>query len=438
YPAMAPTMRPAEASPGSDAGAEILGMVRSWHWQDGLHPVLVLGWIAQGFVAGALKWRSHIICDGPRGSGKSTLMDLIKGLMHKGWMVTASDVSPAFVYQKMQTRAQPVYFDEFEGGGDPRRKEAVLTILRQASSGGMVGRGGDDHKSHEFPVQFPAMLSSIIPVNLPSQDESRMARVQLLPLEDRSLDHETRLPDLSPARLTRLGCALMRRMMDQWHRWPATLAAYKRALEEHAGFEARLQDTYGTLLACADLALYDSLPSADEIADKARALLAMLAPQLAESERDQDRCLMHLLQSTIDRGQGARRTVAGWLRQTAAFDADGNVDTAKRREAREALATVGLRPVVEISDRPGAERGDRTLLAADARALMVANDHPGLARIFNDTPWPGKAGTAGAWVTALRRCNGARATDKPMKVGNIAKRGTIVPVAQVMDWDDAG
>ena len=437
YPAMAPTMRPAEDPESGDAAAEILGMMRSWHWQHPLQPMLVLGWVCQGFVGGALRWRSHVICDGPKGAGKSTLMELIAGLMPKGWLLTASDVTPAAVYQLMQGKAQPVFFDEFEAGVDPRRKDAVLTILRQASSGGTVRRGGDDHKAHSFSVQFPAMISSIVPVSLPAQDESRMARVQLLPLEERSLDQETRMPDISPKRMNRLGARLMRRMLDQWHRWPATLAAYKRALEEQAGFDSRLQDTYGTLLACADLALYDSLPDADEIADKARALAEALAPQMAENERDQDRCLVHLLQSTIDRGQGARRTVTSWLRQAAAFDQDGAVDFGRRKDAREALASIGLRALVERGDAPGTPK-DASLLPVEARALVVANDHPGLSRIFHDTPWPGKAGAQGAWVTALRRCEGAEITTKPMKIGSVAKRGTIVPVARFVDWDDVG
>jgi hypothetical protein len=429
-PAMPPSTRPHIEQQNIDAGAELLGVLSTWNWRDGLHAYLVLGWIAQGFLTGALRWRTHIICDGERGTGKSSLMEMIERLFGN-WLLKSSDVTPAAIYQLMAGRAQPLFLDEFEAGMNPKRKADVVGVLRQASSGGVVLRGGDDHIGRAFSVQFGAFLTSIVPVSLQSQDESRMARVQLAPLADK--EHPAPLPDISPQRMGKLGQKIMRRVVDQWARWPATLNAYRRALETHAGFDARMQDTFGTLLAAADLLLYDSLQHDDELKPLALDVLRMVAPARDESDQDQDRCLSHLLQAQVDRGVGVRRTVASWLKQAAAFDMDGRPDLDKRKEARDALGVVGLKPIVEIDPVT-----DRALLPIDRRAVVVCNEHQQLARIFHDTPWPGAAGAQGSWVTVLRRVTGATVPKQPMKIGGMNRRGTVVPVGALIDWDEAG
>jgi hypothetical protein len=430
-PAMPPSTRPDIAGQSVDVGAELLGLLSTWNWRDGLQAYLVLGWIAQGFVTGALRWRTHIICDGERGTGKSSLMEMIERLFGN-WLLKSSDVTPAAIYQLMAGRAQPLFLDEFEAGMNPKRKADVVAVLRQASSGGVVLRGGDDHIGRAFSVQFGAFLTSIVPVSLQSQDESRMARVQLARLADKE-DGGAPLPDISPQRMGKMGQRLMRRMVDQWPRFGTTLAAYRRALETHAGFDARLQDTFGTLLACADLLLYDTLQHDDELRPIALDVQRMVAPARDESDQDQDRCLAHLLQAQVDRGVGVRRTVASWMKQAAAFDIDGRPDMDKRKEARDALGVVGLKPVVEVDAVT-----DRALLPVDKRSILVCNEHQQLARIYHDTPWPGAAGAQGSWVTVLRRVTGASATKQSVKIGGMNRRGTIVPVGTLIDWDEAG
>ncbi|MFZ4687868.1 MAG: hypothetical protein ACOYLS_01390 [Polymorphobacter sp.] len=435
-PAMPPATRPAVEAEGLDVGAEMLGLLNTWHWRDGLQAMLVLGWICQGFVTGALRWRTHIICDGERGTGKSSLLEMIERLFGN-WLLKSSDVTPASIYQLMAGRAQPLFLDEFEAGMNPKRKAEVVGVLRQASSGGVVLRGGDDHIGRSFSVQFGAFLTSIVPVALQSQDESRMVRTQLLPL-DQKADATGVMPDISKPRMAKMGARIMRRMIDQWPRFPATLAAYKRALEAHPGFDARLQDTYGTLLACADLMIHNTLLYDDDLAPIAADVARMVAPARAESDKDQDRCLVHLLQSQVDRGVGVRRTVASWLKQAAAFDNEGKIDLDRRRDAVAALGVVGLKPMVE-RDPSGKVTGkvDRDLLPIAQRAIVVCNEHPQLARIYHETPWPGVPGAPGSWVTVLRRVTGAEVPAQSLKIGGMNRRGTIVPVGLLIDWDEA-
>jgi hypothetical protein len=418
YPSCPGTLRPAREPQKNDVAEELLTILNTWNWQSPLHAYLTLGFMAQGFVAGAVPWRTHLYVDGEAGSGKSTLQRLIRGVFHR-WCLDTTDTTAAALYQLMQGRAQPVLIDEFEPGDNPMRKQATLQALRQASSGGRVSRGGDQHVGRTFSVQFPALLTSIVTIPLPPQDESRIVRARLDPVQP-----GTMVPNLSLARLSELGTKLMRRLLDQWPRFGDTFAAYRGALRQYAGFDDRLQDTYGTLLACADLALNDFAPSGDDLHDLASQIAALTAPMQAEKLSDNARCLQHLLDMTIDRGAGVRRTVASWLVEAHADlsvsksnQLNYNVDNTQQ-PAQDALAGIGLR-LVEI--------------APDMFGLFVANTHPALTRIYMDTSWPGKAGAAGAWRDVLRRIPGAVAHG-PTRLGGAIHRGTLVPLNGFIQW----
>lgn len=413
YPAAPPTLRPARQAQNGDAAGELLDLLKTWNWQDPLMPRLALGWIGQGFVAGALGWRTHGICDGERGSGKSSLLKLVEGIF-SSWLLATSDTSAAALYQLMAGRGHPVFIDEFEAGDDPQRKAKVVQLLRQASSGGQVLRGGDDHVGKQFTVQFPAFLTSIAPVALQPQDESRMVRFKLLPLPEGSA-----APDLSAKRLEKLGARLMRRMLDQWPRFEKVSAIYRATLEEIAGFDARLQDTYGALLACAEMLLNDGDPDPVDIGDLCERLATSVQPARAEELSDQMRCLEYLFGTLVDRGGGPKRSVASWVRQTQAVNTFKEPDHDARREANKALGVIGL--AVEAA-------GDGTF------SLFVSNNNPQLVRIFDGTPWPGSAGSKGAWAHVMRRIEGATAAG-PMRVGGMLTRGTMVPISGI-DWED--
>src|SRR3546814_9454286 len=103
-----------------------------------------------------------------------------------------------------------------------------------------------------------------------------------------------------PAALEQWGHQLRRRVADQWHRYADTLAAYQKKMFE-LGLSARDQDTYGVLLACADLALHDSTPDPICLTDDSQRVeeyVAMLAPSLdssrGEAEDQSARCMRRL------------------------------------------------------------------------------------------------------------------------------------------------
>lgn len=417
YPAYAPSMRPHAKPQTQDAGQELHAMLKTWQWAHPAQSLFALGFVAQGFVVGALDWRTHMIVDGERGSGKSSLQKLLARL-YGSWLLSTSNTSGPALYQLMGGRAQPISIDEFEAGDNPQRKMAVVEILREASSGGNIARGGDNHVGRLFSVNFPALLTSIVTISLKPADESRMVRGALLALKDGAV-----APDLSSEKMGKLGTRIMRRMLDQWPRFAETYDVYKRSLALYAGLDQRGQDTYGTLMACADLLLADHVPTLESLQTMVGDVAAMLAPARAEALGDQERCVEHLLSSAIDTGGGVKRSVASWIKQTQQINEHGHPDLDLRNTASRSLATAGLR-VDELADDMGGV------------SLFVSNTHPALTRIFDATPWPGAAGASGSWVGVLRRLPGAYPPKLPKKINGHSTRGTYVPLADLVDWVD--
>lgn len=417
YPASAPLPRPIDDQELSrQAGPAALKIITSWQWRrrrDQLNgggadidALLMLGWITSAMLGAALGWRSMCWVTGDATTGKSTLLgDFVKGLF-AAWLLGTSDASAAGIWQTIGYSALPVAFDELEAQEDPRRAQQIITLARQAASGGRIMRGGSDHKSTEFTARSSFLFSSILIPPLLNQDRSRLA---ILELEE--LPQGRAAPDLSKARMLALGRALSRRMVDMWPQLNERLQTWRQALMA-VGHGGRGADQIGTLLACADLALNDQPPSGDELAEICALLRAEDMAERDDAAPDHARCLAHLLTSTLEvYRSGALSTVAEWLR--SAMSTQPSNSLYEKSEAEKALGNHGLK------------------LHRDAGGewLAVANSHQGLARLFAATHWAARSGASGVWMQALRRLPGAATGN--LRFNGVGARATLLPIAVV-------
>lgn len=407
-----PSPLPAPAGDGGP-GAALLGMLRTWSMRRGeVDAVLMLGWIGSAMIGGALDWRPLIWITGGRGTGKSTLHKLLKLVLDDA-LIETSDATEAGIRQKQRRGAIPVAIDEIEAEEDNRRMQNVVKLARQAASGGKALRGGHDHQGVEFTVQCAFLFSSILMPPLLGQDRSRMAIIELA-----ELPAGAPAPTLEAKRWREIGAQLRRRLVDGWARFGTTLEFYRAELTAR-GHSARGADQFGTLLACADILLNNG----DPCSDAAEAWVSKLeAATLAEADddvRDEERCLQHLLSSSVDpyRG-GARRTLGHWLRVAARDFAepslleDGSGDQPDEDAAIKLLGTYGLKVVPEDGKR----------------YVAIANQHNGLSQIFAGTHWAARSGATGVWVQALRRLPGAERSKKTLYFGGVYAKATIVPL----------
>lgn len=419
YPAYDRVPRPHDRpQPSGERGpaAELLSILRTWNWRNkGIDELLLLGWYCASKIGGAVKWRPVAWVTGDTQSGKSTLQEAIDRLSDGG-LVHAAEASAAGVWQKLGHSSLPVAIDEQEAEKDNRKLQALVKLARLAASGGLILRGGADHSSAEFSARSCFLFSSILVPPLLGQDRNRMAILEL-----DGLAGETP-PDLSPARLAELGRKLLRRMVDGWSRWPETLENYRVALAR-AGHSARRCDVFGTLLAAADLALFDEGEADQDIEQQlARRLEHVAASDLEDAKSDQDRWLGFLLSSVLPlEGVGMRRAIGEWI----ALECENEIGHPDAIEASRLLGLHGLK-VMRDPQRKNAPTH-----------LAVSNDHQGLMRVHENTHWAGTSGTMGVWVQSARRLPLAEAPKKTLYFAGARTKGTLIPIDLVWSVDDA-
>ncbi len=440
FPAMDALPPPADkSSPKSEAEA-LLKLFAGWNWAEGkAAPLLLLGWVAQAFICGALDWRAHVWIPGPTASGKSTLQKHIRSLL-TDWCLETADASEAAIRQILGNDTLPVSIDEAEGHDNPARLQAVMNLIKKSSSGDKILRGGQDHKGQEFTAQSCFLLSSVIHATLRGEDRNRIALLELRPLKQ--TDGYAPM-EMEWARWRATGRALHRRMVNQWPRFARTLTCYKRAIADQR-FEGRWQDTYGTLLACADLARYDYAPDNPILADinpidepgmeRVHEAVAAIQPLLlrgrTEARTDTERVVQYLASHVLPGAHGQPGEPVGtWL--------DRAMDTFRHTEgpeaftegpnetARSKLKTAGLRVV---SYDPG-----RKPMIADALLdetgwesgyLAVAySTNRSIAQIFEKSEWAGDG-----YRQSLAKLDG---TMGPLKVrfgGKNSDNALLVPL----------
>jgi hypothetical protein len=410
YPAGPAMLGPSPRGPGgsgTQAAHQVLGLLQTWNWRHpSIAPRLMLGWICAAMIGGALKWRPAVWPTGDRGTGKSTLLDACKPLLGPNAAVQTANTTAAGIRQAVMARSVPVLLDELEAnddGGDVVGK--VIELLRQASSGSIGLRGGADHKGQVFQIRSAMLATSIMVPPLRSQDRSRIAVLDLRPL-----DSARPMPDVRADRLHVLGQQLLRRMVDGWPELGARLETWRAQLEAHAGMDARGADQYGTLLACADLALSDQAPDGELLADVVgEGLTNMLGELRADDVQDWRRAIDHMLTAPAEAYRGGDRLTLGELVGRAA----GHVAGIDADDANKALAHAGLRVVVQ----------------SGLWWLAVANQHQHLSRVYQNTIWAGRSGTSGGWRQVMLRAPGALVPPNALRFGaGVSQRVVMLPL----------
>jgi hypothetical protein len=375
----------------------LLPILRRWNWQrPDVDPVLMLGWIASAMIGGALDWRPMVYITGDRGTGKSTLQKLIRTLFGDGeGIISTTNTTAAGIYQLVGQDSLPVAIDELEGSEDNRQAKRILELARQASSGGKGLRGGDRGTGSEFSIRSPFLFSSINAPPLLPQDLSRFALLKLDKI-DPSKPPPTQLTgeqaeilgreagELTDDEIRKLGRMMLRRMVDGWQTMPAMIRAYREVLRA-AGHDQRGQDTFGTLLACANMAVGDSFDElgvamGEDLDPWREALQATGMTELENATDNWLACLEYMLTAPVDAYRNGAKLTVG--RVVLAWHEKEDSTTVSETRAKLEQAGVGL--------------------SKDGQWLAVPNSSPLLHKIFLGSRWAGDAGT-GVWPAALQQ-----------------------------------
>ena len=409
--ASVPAPWPQPVTPADNPCRELLAGFRRWTWdRPDVDPVLLLGWLGVALIGGALDWRSAVFLIGDKETGKSTLQRAIKDVLGEA-VISTADTSAAGIYQRMKHDGLAVAIDEMEASADNRKQIALLELARAAASGAFGLRGGADGTGTEFQMRSAFLFSAINAPPLMPQDLSRLAMLRLgaLPTERGELpviDAET------------TGRMMLTRLMSEWPRWEKALSAYRSVLRE-GGHGGRGQDTYGTLLAAADLLLGPELaeelgvPMVDNLDRWAELLAASALPEVEDALPNWRSCLTYLLQARVPVWRDGHRASVGQLLE------DLEKHAVEEVYARTQLAQAGLGLLA-----PNFFAKDGTF------SLAVPNQHPAVFELFQGTVWQGRPG-AGAWAQALRQGEASRVivADKAknrVRINGVQTRCTLV------------
>lgn len=426
----------AQASTPEEA-RDLMDLFAEWEWvEPDMATLLLLGFVGQMYICGALGWRAHIWLTGSTAAGKSLLQKLLRALAAE-WAITTEDSSPAYIRQKLGLDRLAVLIDEAEADDDAERQQAMLTLARKGSSGGSIGRGGSDHKAQDFTIHSCFVLSSIIHSIKVGQDHNRFAILDMRPIPSDKADLKLDLPHLRA-----LGRRMQRRMLDQWGRFDVTLDYYKDLIHK-AGFAGRWRDTFGVLLACADMLLYDDSPkerwnpaTGEPLPDSGgEAWVRLVEPLMMrgreEARTDTERAIQTLLSALIPGSAGQPpETVARWLNRAmepVRVDENGVETFGINDAARDRLKTYGLRVFrpknngVDDKGRPnwGVDRGELSTGSegwVHGYLAIAGGGHRGISELLRNAP---SDVAHGQWVQSLAKAEGAiRLKVRFERVGN--------------------
>ena len=419
YPAGPPVMAPADKQATVEECQAILKLFGEWTWRaPETSPRLLLGVVGEGYLTGALDWRSHGWIVGAKHTGKSTLQkfikDLLGALLLKGFAPSEAGVRQVL---GRDYSARPIELDEMEPEPGTRKIHDLLALARIASDAGETFRGSAGGDAQIYKLNASLLFGSIKHPRFLPQDQERICVFALDALE---ADAEKRSRFRAAIKKqSAIGPALFRRLVDGWDRVQANIEVFRMALSR-AQYGARVADQYGTLLAIAETLLSDVVATADK-ADALVADVGLRDMVERDSEDSPELCVQKLMSSKTDiRAEAGRAKTVGEL--------VGDALEGDFPDCRRLLVNLGLKLVVAKPSggwQAWDGKGDRRLVG-----LAVANNHEFLMRIFEGTDWE-----RGVWPQDLRSAAGGGSNTKPMKFGTgVVQRAVVLP-GSIFDAD---
>lgn len=366
------------AEQSTDAeGAGLAAICQLFNWENPRSASLLAGWVAIARVASALKTRPHLWLTGPKGCGKSEILNgLLGGALGVGSakLHVEGATTEAGLRQALRASALPIIFDEFEiSDKNLAAREAVLEFLRSGWSQGegVILKGSAAGQTTAFTANSPALLSSIRVVLQSDADQSRFSVLELLPHGDNT-ERGTQLQDALSKVTEEFGERLFARMVALIPAIEKTAEVFLNHLAPTHGYRYGRQ--IGTLLAGLHHLSQREIVTREEAA-------AIVAEFHSSHDSDHDmvemadehEALHHLLTWRVEL---AKETERGTVKQSMSI-----ADALRNAAWHPCLVAFGIKV---IDDH-----------------FVVANRHAELSKIYRGTHWPAN------WSSSLRRAGGS-------------------------------
>lgn len=357
---------PADTPLSDEEGRELVELMRARSWVLPGAGDIMAGWMVAALLAGVMPICPHVWINAPAGTGKTYLKnDLVAVLGGLSVQVEGAATTEAAIRQRLSGAALPFLADEVEQGDNEtagRNISKWIDLMRSASYGGNIDKGGTDGTARAYPMKCSFALFSI--ANCISRDaDSSRCLVLHLRRPDASARVVWARQDAGRALVQTTGFhgRLMARLLGCLPVLLENLHALRKYLGQMEGTNARRAELFAVLLSCRHALASHERMSQDAMQEAAGLMLAY--GEQEEKESDFSRCLGVLLGHVV-RVRGQEMTVADACRVMEAR-ADAEAVTA----CGLSLSTAGLR-----------WRDDLTALQVDTLADKMK-------RIYTGTQW---------------------------------------------------
>ncbi len=391
---------------------------------------IVAGWTMAALLGAAAPFRGHVLAYGLAGSGKTTMIKYVQALQSALAGDVLDSFSEAGFRNDLAGMARPALLDEAEATPTPNGPsliEKAIEVLRRMSTGdGSTRRQGDIGGGVTTQTAVgAAILGAITPPKLSSADASRFVEVRLLPLSTPAPHGSKGPPPAATDKVIEAAIAKARELAPQFlgralrhaARYRADVAELKAAIMR-AGETPRTADLISMLAAGRRLLMSDEALTPDA----ADAEVVFWRPLLEQRQANEvisnpgADALSFLLNSNSGQHSHDRHLTIYEVIEMVVWGEDsiGSVADATIGRMESLLTSHGLKV---FKDDGG------------ANWLIVANDHPGLERIYRATTWRDYRRTL-TYLDQLGDDHKTRPTTNSLSFGPAGKkRGLCIPLA---------
>lgn len=393
-------------------GMEIMRLAKMFNWKYPLSGELLAGWCFIAPICGILPWRPGVWVNGPKGSGKTWIIEnFVSPMLGENKVKVAGSSTEPGIRQELGSNALPVEFDEAEAK-DPegqKRLQKIMDLFRSCTSdGGDIKKGTASGKAMSFKTRSCFLFASIGVAAIEAADVSRISNLELFKRADGG-EH------FSTVKAARFGPVLSADDFFPSIRVRALKLA--RVIMHNAGVfsaavaarvgDSRVGDQMGALLAGAYNLCMDG-PISRAAADAWVAKQDWSGHEQGEADAEENKALSALVEAHYRDGHD---TVTLGELICKAFRIADDDPTAKANEACVILARVGIKIIYK-----GMEIGDKQI----GEGVAISNNHSYLRAIYKDTHFADK------WKDSLGRVKGAIHCGG-VRIGNSTQRAVKLP-----------
>lgn len=391
-------------------------------WKLKAAPYALAGWLALAPWGGVLRWRPHVWIVGPRGTGKSWILErIVYPVSIRDFGVKGGGTStPAGVRQALANSSRCFMGDEMESDNIKQADsiEQILTLFRGSSSGqesgGSTLHGSQDGEGKLWVMQSMACFASIGAAMRHGADMDRFTVCELQPPRAGHIDERkskfTKLEQMSRVFTDEYSRAFHSRIYSLMGELAKAVPVMSEQASKLLG-TMRDGDQVGALMAGCWMITHDTAPTAGEALEFLTSIEVGRLKDDSETKSDEELCLDEIMSQRMEilTKSGRIKTSIGGAMELWFGQASGLHEYYSNQDEYPGLSQDIIRRELEqLGLKPEYKQG--------VQYLYVSLSHPQLKKQLRDSGW---ANSYASLLSRLPNCTGIKG---PATFSGVKKR----------------